>query len=275
MNRRALAADRLIFTGGVVSHAFAGFSGGRKAVVPGISGMQTVLANHRLALSPERGGGVHPLAAPGVLDGNPVSEDMEDIAARLDPCFIVNFAVGESGEFLGVFAGHWREAHRRGCEFVDSSFRVPVRERGDIVLASRGGHPMDLTFYQAFQSNANAQAALRKDGALIMVGQCSEGLGSYDFRQWFDLGSVEAIEERLRAAFTVPGFVVYRAAVLARKVARLILVSDLDPDLVRRIGVAPHRTIEAALEEAWSVIPDGKVLCMPHASQTIPDIAGG
>jgi nickel-dependent lactate racemase len=214
------------------------------------------------------------MAVPGVLDGNPVSEDMEDIASRLDPCFLINFAVGESGGFLGVFAGHWREAHRRGCEFVEGSFRVPVRERADIVLASRGGHPMDLSFYQAFQSNANALAALEEGGVLIMVGQCSEGLGSYDFQQWFELGSVEAIEEQLRASFTVPGFVVYRAAVLARKVARLILVSDLDPELVRRIGVVPHATIRSALEEAWSVLPEGKVLCMPHASQTIPDIAG-
>lgn len=274
VNRRALDAERLIFTGGVVSHAFAGFSGGRKAVVPGISGMETIQANHRRALSPEPGGGVHPMAVPGLLDGNPVSEDMEDIASRLHPCFMVNFSVNETGEFLGVFAGHWKEAHRRGCEFVDSAFRVPVLKRGDIVLASRGGHPLDLTFYQAFQSNANAQAALRPGGVLIMVGQCSEGLGSSGFREWFDLGSVEAIEDRLRAAFTVPGFVVYRAAVLARKVGRLILVSGLDPEMVRRIGVVPHLTIESALEEAWSVIPGGKVLCMPHASQTIPDIAG-
>ncbi len=274
LNRLALAADRLILTGGIVSHAFAGFSGGRKAVVPGISGMETIMANHRRALSPEGGGGVHPRAAPGLLEGNPVSEDMEDIACRLDPCFIVNFAVSEAGEFLGVFAGHWREAHRRGCAFVEDAFRVPVRERGDVVLASRGGHPMDLTFYQAFQSNANAQAALREGGVLIMVGQCSEGLGSRDLRKWFELGSLEAIEEELRASFTVPGFVVYRAAALARRVARLILVSDLDPELVRRIGVVPHPTIRSALDEAWSVIPGGRVLCMPHASQTIPDIAG-
>ncbi len=271
VNRKALQADRLIFTGGIVSHAFAGFSGGRKAVVPGISGMDTILANHRLALSPERGGGVHPGAVPGRLDGNPVSEDMEDIASRLDPSFIVNFVVSETGDFLGVFAGHWKEAHRRGCEFVSTSFRVPVRQRADIVLASRGGHPMDLTFYQAFQSNANARAALTENGVMIMVGLCSNGLGSYEFGRWFDLGSVEAIEDVLRDDFTVPGFVVYRAAVLARQVRRLILVSGLDPELVRRIGVSPHATITSALEEAWSLIPGGGVLCMPHASQTIPD----
>lgn len=272
VNRRALAADKIIFTGGIVSHAFAGFSGGRKMVVPGISGMPTILANHRRALSPKRGGGVHPGAVPGLLDGNPVSEDMEDVASRLNPSFIINFVVSESGDFLGVFAGHWKEAHRRGCAFVEDAFRMPVAQKADIVLASRGGYPMDLTFYQAFQSNANAQAALKKDGVLIMVGQCSGGLGSDEFARWFDLGSLEAIEETLREDFTVPGFVVYRAAVLARKMRRLILVSDLDPALVSRIGVVPHATIQSALKEAWSLIPAGRVLCMPHASQTIPDI---
>lgn len=270
LNRLALGGRKVILTGGVVPHAFAGFGGGRKAVVPGIAGMRTILANHRLALHPRRGGGIHPRAAPGVLEGNPVSEDMEDIAARLSPSFIVNFALSEEGEFLRVFAGQWREAHRAGCRFVEEAFRVPVRERGDIVVASRGGHPMDLTFYQAFQSYANAQAALKPGGVLIMVGECSEGVGGYDFEKWFDLGSAEAIEEELRREFTVPGFVVYRAALLARRVRRLILVSGLPPETVRRIGITPHSNIADALREAWSLIPEGKVILMPHASQTIP-----
>ncbi len=272
INRLALSGRRVILTGGVVPHAFAGFGGGRKAVVPGIAGMRTILANHRLALHPQKGGGIHPLAAPGVLDGNPVSEDMEDIASRINPSFIVNFALSEEGDFLGVFAGHWKEAHRAGCRFVEEAFRVPVRGKADIVVASRGGHPMDLTFYQAFQSHANAQAVLKPGGVLIMVGECSEGVGGYDFERWFDLGGPEAIEEELRREFTVPGFVVYRAALLARRVRRLILVSGLPPETVRRIGITPHPTIDCALREAWSLLPEGEVTLMPHASQTIPSL---
>ena len=275
VNRFALEADHLILTGAVAPHAFAGFGGGRKAVLPGLSGMATILANHGRALSETRGGGTHPMARPGVLEGNPVHEDMLAAASMAGPRFIVNFALSEEGEFLGVFAGDMARAHERGCAFVSEAFRVEIPSRGDIVVASRGGFPMDLTFYQAFQSNANARAALREDGegVLIMVGECSEGLGPYEFHRWFDLGGEEAIEAELRRDFTVAGFVVFRAALLHRQAKKVMLVSRLDPEAVRRIGIVPHASIEDALREAMETVPGGKVLLMPHASQTIPSPA--
>ena len=272
VNRHALEADHLILTGAVVPHTFAGFGGGRKAVVPGLSGMKTILANHRRALSEIPGEGIHPRAAPGVLEGNPVHEDMLEAARMVGPRFIVNFVLSEQGDFLGVFAGHLEAAHRQACEFVSRAFQVRIPARADIVVASRGGYPMDLTFYQAFQSYANARAALREDGrgVLILVGECSQGLGPYEFQRWFALGGAEEIERELRREFTVPGFVVYRAALLHRQAGKVMLVSGLDPELVRRIGVIPHRTVGDALREALEYMPEGKVLLMPHASQTIP-----
>jgi len=138
VNRRALEADHLILTGAIVPHTFAGFGGGRKAVVPGMAGMRTILANHRRALSEVPGEGIHPRAVPGVLDGNPVHEDMLAAARMAGPCFIVNFVLSEEGDFLGVFAGGLEEAHRRGCNFVEEAFRVEIPSRADIVVASRG-----------------------------------------------------------------------------------------------------------------------------------------
>ncbi|MBC7229821.1 MAG: nickel-dependent lactate racemase [Actinobacteria bacterium] len=275
VNRHALDADHLILTGAVVPHAFAGYGGGRKAVLPGLSGMATILANHGRALSDVPGGGTHPMARPGVLAGNPVHEDMLEAARMAGPRFIVNFALSEDGAFLGVFAGDLVQAHEKGCDFVSRAFRVEIPSRGDIVVASRGGYPMDLTFYQAFQSNANARAALREDGegVLIMVGECSEGLGPYEFQRWFDLGGEDAIEAELRRSFTVAGFVVFRAALLHRQAKKVMLVSRLDPEVVRRIGIIPHASIEDALREAMETVPAGKVLLMPHASQTIPSPA--
>jgi len=275
VNRRALEADHLILTGAIVPHTFAGFGGGRKAVVPGMAGMRTILANHRRALSEVPGEGIHPRAVPGVLDGNPVHEDMLAAARMAGPCFIVNFVLSEEGDFLGVFAGGLEEAHRRGCNFVEEAFRVEIPSRADIVVASRGGYPMDLTFYQAFQSNANARAALREDGrgVLVMVGECSEGLGPYEFQRWFSMGGLEEMEAELRRSFTVPGFVVYRAALLARQAEKVILVSGLDPEVVERIGIIPRQSIQEALEEALDTVPGGRILLMPHASQTIPSPA--
>lgn len=272
VNRHAVEADHVILTGAVVPHAFAGFGGGRKAVLPGMSGLATILANHERVLSETPGGGTHPMARPGVLAGNPVHEDMLDAARMLGPRFIVNFALGEDGSFLGVFAGDLAEAHARGCEFVSEAFRVEIPARGDVVVASRGGYPMDHTFYQAFQSNANARAAMREDGegVLIMVGECSDGLGPYEFNRWFEVGGAEEIEAELRRDFTVAGFVVFRAALLHRQAKKVMLVSRLDPEVVSRIGIIPHASIEEALREAVDTIPGGKVLLMPHASQTIP-----
>ncbi len=275
VNRYAVEADHVVLTGGVVPHTFAGYGGGRKAVLPGMSGMKTILANHSRALSDEPGGGIHPMARPGVLAGNPVHEDMVATARMLGPRFIVNFALSEEGDFLGVFAGELEKAHEKGCAFVAEAFRVEIPAKGDIVVASRGGYPMDLTFYQAFQSNANARAALRQDGegVLIMVGECSDGLGSYAFQRWFDLGGADEIEEELRRDFTVPGFVVYRAALLYRQAKKVMLVSRLDPEVVSRIGIIPHTSIADALGEAMDTVPGGKVLLLPHASQTIPQPA--
>lgn len=272
VNRYAAAADHVILTGAVVPHTFAGYGGGRKAVLPGISGLSTILANHSRALSDEPGGGTHPMARPGVLAGNPVHEDMLAAARLLGPRFIVNFALSEEGEFLGVFAGDLVRAHQKGCAFVSEAFRVETPARGDIVVASRGGFPMDLTFYQAFQSNANARAALREDGdgVLIMVGECTDGLGPYEFHHWFDLGGADEIEAELRRAFTVSGFVVFRAALLHRQAKKVMLVSSLDPEVVSRIGIVPHASISEALRDAMDTAPGGKVLLMPHASQTIP-----
>ena len=275
VNRHALEADHLILTGAVVPHAFAGYGGGRKAVLPGLAGMKTVLANHRRALSDTPGGGIHPGARPGVLSGNPVHEDMLEAARLLGPRFIVNLALSEEGDFLGVFAGDLEKAHAQGCRFVSQAFRVEIPAKADIVVASRGGYPMDLTFYQAFQSNANARAALRDDGEgiIVMVGECSQGLGPYEFRRWFDLGGVDEMERELRRAFTVAGFVVFRAALLCRQARKVMLVSGLPPETVKRIGIVPHRSIREALLEAMDTLPGGKVLLMPHASQTIPSPA--
>lgn len=269
LDREVLAADAVVLTGAVAPHTFAGYSGGRKAIVPGIAGLATVLANHSLALAPE--GGVHPRARPGILEGNPVHEDMLDIASRLKPRFLVNFALNETSEFLGVFAGDFVEAHRRGCEFVSTWFRAEIPEKADIVIAGRGGYPMDLTFYQAFQSGANAvQAVKLSEGSLILVGACSDGLGPYEFARFFDYSSPEEIEAELRRSFTVPGFVVYRVALLARSVNRFYLVSDIQPSIVEKIGIIPKPSIQAALDESLEMMPEGKVLLMPHASQTIP-----
>jgi nickel-dependent lactate racemase len=274
INRHALEADHVILTGGIVPHAFAGFGGGRKAVVPGMSGLKTVLANHSRALSQVDGEGTHPSARPGVLEGNPVHEDMLAAARMLGPRFMVNFVLSEEGEFLGVFAGDLEKAHEKGCAFVEEAFRVDIPARADIVLASRGGYPMDLTFYQAFQASANAMAALRGDGqgVLIMVGECSDGLGPYEFQRWFGLGGDTQIEKELRREFTVAGFVVYRAALLHRAARRVILVSGLDPRVVSRIGIIPCSSIKEAVDTAFQEISQGKVLLMPHASQTIPSL---
>ncbi len=271
LDREVLAADAVLLTGAVAPHTFAGYSGGRKAVVPGIAGLETVLANHSLALG--EGGGVHEKARPGILEGNPVHEDMLDIATRLRPRFLVNFALNETGEFLGVFAGDLIEAHRQGCAFVSNRFRAEIDEKADIVVAGRGGHPMDLTFYQAFQSGANAvQAVKLPGGSLVLVGACSDGLGPYEFARFFEYASPEEIEAELRRNFTVPGFVVYRVALLARSVGRLYLVSDMQPSIVEKIGIIPKPTIQAALDESLEMMPEGRVLLMPHASQTIPSL---
>lgn len=264
INRRVYEADRIILTGEILFHQIAGYSGGRKSLVPGVAGNRTILFNHRMVLDPRVG--------PGRLDGNPAHEDMVEACRLVGPDFMVNWILGPGGKLLYVIAGDVELAHRDGCRAADHLLRTPIAAPFDLVVASAGGAPYDIDLRQAHKGMENACSALRPGGTLLYYAECGDGLGSAMLEQYLlAYGGAEEMERALRANFVVGG---HKALWLARLAQRydIHLITDLDPRLVERCGfhtVRPTEHIEYSRELLRRKAP-GRIALMPYAGMTAP-----
>jgi nickel-dependent lactate racemase len=253
LHRGLVEHDAVILTGAVGFHYYAGFSGGRKAVVPGLAGRSTIVSNHLRAL--RRDGTRHPRARAGVLDGNPVHLDMVRSAAFARPAFLVNTVMGAEGEIEAVFAGHWRRAHEAACRHVRRTRTLRLRPR-PLVVVSAGGAPHDIDLVQAHKAFEAAFEAVEPGGTVVLVAACPDGFGPTDFAAGLAVPEERDLVEMLRDDYRV-----YLQTALAwrRKAAacRLILVSGLDEDRVRAAGAEPARDLEQALLRARRELPEG------------------
>jgi nickel-dependent lactate racemase len=280
LNRLAVEADMVVLTGAVTFHYHAGFTGGRKSVLPGIAARANVLANHALILSASSPGGRDPRCAPGRLEGNPVHEEMVAaaglLAARLPrPAFLANVVLTDGGEPTAFFAGDVFAAHERGAAFVDSSFRAGAEGGFDVALASAGGRPRDLTFYQAHKAFDHAARAVRDGGVVVLGAECADGAGP-GFLEWFDHATYDGHLAALRGGFAVPG---QTALALRQKLERVrgVLVSRMPVSDVERMGLIPARDLAEAVGLARSLAPSRgrpEACIMPHASTVLPGLAG-
>ena len=173
VNRTYMESSVRILTGFIEPHLFAGFSGGPKAVLPGVAGVRTITANH----GPDMIG--HPRSTFGETDGNPIWEEIHEVASLTTPTFLLNVTLTEDRCITGVFSGDLEEAHRAGVDFVRQSAMVPVAEPFDIVVTTAGGYPLDISMYQAVKGIAVAGGIVKDGGAIILVSQCAEGLPGY------------------------------------------------------------------------------------------------
>ena len=184
LDKRALACDKVILTGGVVYHFMAGFGGGRKSVLPGIAGRETIMKNHNLALNPGIGSGSNPhVRSANMCADNPVHADMMEAYSMVNPAFLLNVVVNDQQEIIAAFAGNWVTAHRAACGLVDRMYGVPVKEKTPLVIASAGGYPKDLNFYQTIKTLCNALEVSQEGGTIILVTKSEEGFGNEDTRR--------------------------------------------------------------------------------------------
>jgi nickel-dependent lactate racemase len=270
INKRVVEADRKILTGIISYHYYSGFTGGRKAVVPGISSFHTIQANHKLLLHPEPSAGHNPDACSGKLEGNPVHEDMVEACRMLGPDFLVNIVLSGHKNILRIFAGDPYSAHAEGCTFVESVFGNPIREKADLVIVSAGGFPKDINYYQAHKALDNAFYATKKGGVIILLAECEEGIGPDSYMDWVRMDSPEEMEMRLREHFEVSGHNWYTTFLKTQQV-RVILVSSVDPKIVEQLRFIPAQTIDAALMIAEEFLePDPSIYLMPQGYLTFP-----
>lgn len=263
--RLVAEADKRICIGNIEYHYFAGYSGGSKAIMPGVSTPAAIQANHRNML--------HEDARAGILDGNPVREDLDEAIEHCPIDFIVNVVLDENKEIIHSVAGDYIKAHREGCKFLDRIYKKELKEKADIVIVSQGGAPKDINLYQTQKALENAKYAVRDGGIIILVGSCKEGMGNKSFESWMVEGETpDELIDRIRKNFTLGG---HKAAAIAGvlKKARVFLVSELEPDFVRSIFLEPYSTVQEAYEDALKELGDvEKVLIMPYGGSTLPVI---
>lgn len=268
LNRWAMEADLRVVLGGVIFHYFAGYGGGRKMIVPGIAAAETVQHNHKLMMHPE--GGVLPTCTAGVLEGNPLHEDMVEGAGMAEPVFAINVVLNHRREVGALFCGGLVASHAAAREVVDACFRIPLPDRSPLVVASAGGFPKDITFIQGHKAIEHSFPAVAAGGNLLATVECPEGMGANGFLDYACLGSPEAIEAALRQRFAVVGHTAY--AMLEKSAcARITMLTALPEEHVRLCGA--HRTddAQAALNEAASGLNEGTpVYVFPEGNVTLP-----
>ena len=185
INRRRSKAERLILSGVIGFHYFAGFGGGRKSILPGIASRQACMDSHFALLNHGHGSGKNQNAVTGNLVNNPVHQAMCEACAMAAPDFIINTVLAPDKRIIAAFAGHWREAHEEGCRFYREQFSYPLREKTDLVVVSCGGFPKDINFIQAHKSMEYAAQALKDGGVMILLAECRDGFGNSTFFNWF------------------------------------------------------------------------------------------
>lgn len=271
LNKRIHEADRLIITGGIVFHLFAGFGGGAKGILPGVVGLKTIQANHRLCFNEGECGGMNMDVGSNLVNKNPVREDMNEVCSIVNPDFIFNVSLNIEGEFIKFVGGHYEKAWLEGCESIRDLYGIPIQSEADIIIASAGGYPKDINLYQTIKTVENALYGGKENSVLILLSECIDGLGADEFAGWFKHKNLEDMEQALKSNFTVPGFVAYKTAFtsLHRKV---ILVSSLEDKLVKSFNMTPCNNLEEALKIAYEICEskEPKITLMPYGGNTLP-----
>ena len=263
ITRSVAEADRRICLGNIEYHYFAGYSGGAKAIMPGVSTRSAIQANHSMMVREE--------AHAGALEGNPIREDIEEAAAICGVDYLVNVVLNEHKEIIRAVAGDVTQAHRAGCAFLDGLYLSVIDRRADIVIVSQGGAPKDLNLYQTQKALDNAKHAVKTGGVVILVGSCREGLGEKTFEDW--MLRAEKPEDLIRwiqENFKLGG---HKAAAIAMVLqnADIYLVSDLTPEFVRSIFMKPFSTVQEAYDAAARKLGGAaSVIVMPYGGSTLP-----
>lgn len=271
LNRHVVEADFRIITGFIEPHFFAGFSGGPKGIMPGCAGLETVMSNHGAAnIGDSR-------ATFGVLEGNPLWEELRDIALKVGPSFLLNVTLNEERQITGVFAGDLLAAHKVGCEFEREAAMQAVAEPFDVVVTTNSGYPLDLNLYQGVKGMSAAARIVKDGGLMILACECREGVpaGSPLDKFYREASSPEEILTMV----ATPGFVrpeqwqAHIQALIQRR-ARVLLHSKLDDATVRACYLEPCPDIAAAVTaELERRGPDARVAVLPQGPLTIPYLA--
>ena len=257
VNRVLTENDHVIIVGSVAFHYFAGFTGGRKLICPGLASSRTISATHKLAFDCETkdrriGVGV------GLLDGNAVHEAFMQATALVEPSFAVNSIVNDRGEATEVFCGNWITSHRTACEAFEACNTIEIKEKRDVIVAGCGGDPFDINMIQAHKTLDAVSEACVDGGTIVLLAECAEGLGRSDFLKWFGSNS-DDLAERLCENYQVNGQTAWS---LLKKAERfdIRIMTELTDDDLRTMKLSRIRDLnELPAGNSGYIFPNGKL----------------
>ena len=278
LDRRVVEADKVILVNGITTHLFAGYGGGRKLILPGVAGWDTIQKNHCHALADQFGGGVNPATRAAVLENNPVSDDMQEACDMVKPCFLVHSVVNDEGQICRMVGGDPYKAWLEGVREVARIQKVTYRERADVTFGCAGGYPKDVNLYQGCKFYDAAAETTKPGGIIIAIVESPEIMDPPAFMGSFRFDSEADMERALRENFTIPFFAAFNLFCLAHKYTIYMVTRRENFDLVRKTGQIPAETVE----DAWAMaqaqcaekgISKPTVNVLPHGGSVIPSLA--
>jgi lactate racemase len=269
LNRALKQHDRVIIVGGVTFHYFAGFTGGRKLICPGLASSRTINETHRLAFDCEtksRRAGV----GLGLLRGNPVHEAFMEVVEKINPSFSINTFVNDEGAAIDLFCGDWRAAHERACAVYASNNTIEIAEKREVVIVSCGGFPYDINLIQAHKALETASKACADGGKIIFLAECADGLGRKDFLNWFEAESSGSLAEKLCASYQVNGQTAWS---LLRKAEKfdIQIITSLTENETRPMRLEKARSLDEILSgidesKQGYIVPSGAKFLIKQTS---------
>lgn len=264
VNKVAADADLVICLGAATYHVMAGFGGGRKSILPGIASLETIKHNHAYSLERDEFKTNHKIGN-GVLDGNPLNEDMLEAAAMMKNLFMISLVTDSDFNLTGIFSGHYHTSWLRACEEVRRIYDVPIKKKADVVITSCGGFPKDESLYQGTKAVDNAISALKDGGTLILLLEGRNGGGSPDYFDWIKPLVSGTFEKELRENFTVGGYIFFLNCEQAAKY-NIMMYTSIDKDVVKPMGIKAYDDVEKLMRDAdldgksIYVIPNGSTV---------------
>ena len=270
VNKDAAEADLVICLGAATYHVMAGFGGGRKSILPGISGLETIKHNHAYSLAPDAFI-TNPEIGNGILEGNPLNEDMLQAAAMMRNLFMITLVTDTEFRLSSVFAGHWRKSWEAACDEVRRIYTVPIREKADVVITSCGGFPKDESLYQGTKAVDNVISALKDGGTLILLLEGRNGGGSPDYFDWIKPLVNGTFEKELRENFTVGGYIFFLNCEQASRF-NILMYSSIPAETVAPMGIKAYDDLDRLMADADL---EGKsIYVIPTGSTVLPEVRG-
>jgi nickel-dependent lactate racemase len=268
INRHLVEADVRIITGFIEPHFFAGFSGGPKGIMPGCAALKTVMSNHGAQNIGD------PRSAFGITEGNPIWEEIREIALRVGPSFLLNVTLNEQRAITGVFAGDLLGAHKVGFEFVRQSAMQKVKEPFDIVVTTNSGYPLDMNLYQGVKGMSAAARIVQERGTIILACECREGVPSgspLDKLLRSAASPAEILTMLSTAGFVRPEQWQAQIQALIQRRAEVLVYSSLPDEVIRAAHLEPCRDIAAAVRQRATA--QSRIAVLPQGPLTIPYLA--